>query len=217
MTIRTVGFTLAIMSGLLARAASAQDEPRVGIVMGYPASVGVMWRISDRIALRPEIDADKSSREVISSVSITLPPFPTLTPFPGIDPISRTTVTTIDSWQVSVGVSALFYLSKGDALRTYLSPRWAYSRSSSNSSSSEPALDDSGSVFRTSAQSLSGSFGAQYAISRRFSVFGELGGTFTHVTDVPQESSSSSIVVSNLTTTARGVGIRSGVGIVLYF
>ena len=95
--------------------------------MGYPASVGVIWQVNDRVALRPELNVQKASGESTSTIAISLS---------SVVPGSVVSVTTSDSWQFSAGVSALFYLSTHDALRTYVSPRWAYTRTSNNSSSS---------------------------------------------------------------------------------
>ena len=41
-----------LMAGV--RPALAQDERRVGLVMAFPSEVGVLWQVSDRIAVRPD-------------------------------------------------------------------------------------------------------------------------------------------------------------------
>ena len=71
------------------------------------------------------------------------------------------------------------------------------------------------------ANFVSGSFGAQYALGRRFSVFGELGLGFSRTTTSPTPSSTSiaaggstSIVGTSSSST---LGTRSGAGVVLYF
>ena len=50
MAMRRIGLLAAIAIGLLAPAASAQDDPKAGITMGYPASVGIIWQVNDRVA-----------------------------------------------------------------------------------------------------------------------------------------------------------------------
>src|SRR5258708_25688508 len=169
MAMRRLGLLAAIGIGLIAPAAAAQDDPRVGITMGYPASVGIIWQMNDRVALRPEVTAQKASAE-----------FTTTTSFPVGGTIASTTATsTSDTWQVGVGVSALFYLTTHDALRTYVSPRWSYIRTSSSNSSSSlpPPSQTTGSV--GNGQFVSGSFGAQYALGQRFGLFGEVGLAYT--------------------------------------
>ena len=53
---RLVLFILAFAVALaVASEAQAQDTPRVGLTMGYPATVGVIWNVADRFALRPEM------------------------------------------------------------------------------------------------------------------------------------------------------------------
>src|SRR6185369_3693080 len=102
----------------LATTAAAQDSPRVGITMGYPASVGVMWHLSDRVALRPEFSfslTDSSSESLIDDEA--------------------------NFWTLGTGVSVLFYSSLTDNLRTYVAPRFSYGRTSGNSSNTESTTD----------------------------------------------------------------------------
>jgi hypothetical protein len=204
MAIRRIGVLAAITIGLLAPAASAQDEPRVGITMGYPASVGIIWQVNDRVALRPEISAQKSSADFTTTTSF----------FAGGTTTATTATSTSDTWQVGVGVSALFYLTAHDALRLYVSPRWSYVRTSSTNSSSSlpPPSQTTGSV--GNGHSVSGSFGAQYALGKRFGLFGEVGVGYTHVDNAPILTTTT--VVTGQTTT-RTLAARSGVGVILYF
>jgi hypothetical protein len=215
MTVRTIGVIVTITVGFFANSASAQGDPKVGITMGYPGSIGVIWKVTDRVALRPEVNVQKSSGESTSTLSLSITAFP----IGGTSTTTTTTVTTIDAWQVSAGLSALFYLTKGDALRTYVSPRWAYSRSSSGSSGSSSSLSelDNALTFGTSTHTVAGSFGAQYAIARRFNVFGEVGGTFTRSANTPQEQRASPVFSSSSRTVSRSFGARSGAGVILYF
>src|SRR5438067_11504419 len=89
------------------RAARAQNEPRVGLTMGYPSSVGVIWHMTNRVAVRPEITFARTTGDSIGN------------DLPGASPIS-----TSDSTGVGTGISALFYVHRWDALRTYISPRF---------------------------------------------------------------------------------------------
>ena len=134
--------------------AVAQDTRNVGITMGYPASIGVLWHATDKVAIRPDFAFSGNS----------------LTETPTVKNSTR---------NVAIGVSALFYIRKDDHVRTYVVPRLDYSRSSSSQSavSSTPALGTA----RWDAD-LAGSFGAQCALGDRFSVFAEVGVGVSHST-----------------------------------
>jgi hypothetical protein len=198
---------VAIAVVLLANSVSAQDDPRVGITMGYPQAIGVIWHVNDRIALRPEVTIDRtvSQSTTVSSVSAIVNGRVVAT--------SETEVSTTNSWQAGVGLSALFYLSKHDALRTYVSPRWTYVRSSYTS---DGGLSDVSFGLDEAAHSLSGSFGAQYTLGRRFAVFGEAGLAYTHLTRSPNTPDALSFITSGKGA-VNGVAVRSGAGVILYF
>ena len=67
--------------------------------MGFPASVGVFWKVADRFAVRPEFNFSKTKTD----------DEPT-------------------TWSVGTGVTGLFYLNSGNPLRTYVAPRFTYAR-----------------------------------------------------------------------------------------
>jgi hypothetical protein len=95
--------SLAVSCGVLAvSAASAQEHGNVGITIGYPAAVGVVWHASDAVAIRPDFRISGSST----------------------DPSGT------NGWSLGTGVSALFYLGSTDNVRTYVSPRLDYQRNS---------------------------------------------------------------------------------------
>jgi hypothetical protein len=204
MRLREIGLMLMCVFSFGARAAVAQEPPTIGIAMGYPASVGVLWHVTDTIALRPELSLLKNSGELTSVSVIT---------FPGSSATSTTTSTT-DSWQVGVGVSGLLYVRKWDELRAYVSPRFSYMRTSSKVTSittspfagvSSPDFDSKSSTYL-----VSGSFGAQYALGKRFGVFGEVGVAFQH-----NVGSSGSFGRSE--STGNTINTRSGAGVLFYF
>ena len=86
----------------------AQERGQVGLTMGYPPAVGLVWHVTDLVAVRPEISFTSSASD------------PTSIPVLGTSTSSSSTL--------GVGVSALFYLWKWDALRAYVAPRFTYSR-----------------------------------------------------------------------------------------
>jgi len=85
-----------------ATAVSAQEHGNVGISIGYPAAVGVLWHATDTVAIRPDFRISGSST----------------------DPSG------VEGWTYGAGVSALFYLRTADNVRTYVSPRVDYQRNS---------------------------------------------------------------------------------------
>jgi hypothetical protein len=94
----------------------AQDDPKVGVTMEASTTVGVIWQVSNRFAVKPEIGFSKMSSE--SERSST------------------------DSSGVTPGVSGRLYLNTWDSLRTYVSPGYFYSRSTQHSGSSSLTLEN---------------------------------------------------------------------------
>jgi hypothetical protein len=176
-------------AGLTAAPAGAQSAGQVGVAMGYPASIDVVWHVFDRLALRPELTLGTTSGETSST--------------------GQTFASTVDGWNVGVGLGALVYTRRWDRLRTYVSPRVAWSRSTANSGTAPAggALSDSTSTVY--AASLS--FGGQYALGRHFAVFGEVGYAYNH-DDVVYTSGTARTDAITRTT-----GPRTAVGVVLYF
>lgn len=118
MRIRRLLLCASFMTVGLTTTAAAQEPSRVGITMGYPASIGVLWHISDRVALRPEFSftlTDSSSESLINDET--------------------------NFWSLGTGVSVLFYSSLTDNLRTYVAPRFSYARTSGDSNVTESTTD----------------------------------------------------------------------------
>ena len=171
-----------------ATGAAAQDSGKVGITMGYPAAVGIIWHLGDKVALRPELTFSGSSSETDRAGNV-------------IDIES-------DGWAFGTGISALFYLHQYDRVRTYFSPRFTYTKIKTTSSSSNGVFDSS-STGRASTYGIAGNFGAEGRIADKFSAFGEVGFGYDHTT-----TSSSS---SSTRTTGNTWGTRAGVGVIFYF
>lgn len=144
-------FVCAAVLGWLAlpAVASAQERGQVGATMGFPPSLGLMWHVSDRLAIRPEIGFSRSTTELESSLFI--------------DPDTESS-----AQSVSTGVSAIWYVRAAENnVRPYLSPRLTYIKNTSE--------NPDGDGPETTGWSMSGSFGVQYTPVRAFAVFGELG------------------------------------------
>jgi hypothetical protein len=172
-----------------ASGAAAQDRSTVGITMGYPASVGIIWHLGDKIAIRPELTFSGSSSESTT-------------------PSGSTVETESEGWTLGTGISALFYLHDYDRLRTYFSPRFTYNKVTSTISSTNGVFNSS-STGRASTYGIAGNFGAEGRIADKFSAFGEVGFGYNHTTT---SSSSSSTRVEG-----DSWGTRAGVGVIFYF
>jgi opacity protein-like surface antigen len=163
---------------LVPSVAAAQERGDVGVFMGYP-SLGLVWHVSERVAIRPEISFSSTSTEVDSSGGTG----------------------TSHNWNVKVGVSALLYLDDADRLRTYVAPQVTYTRTNGETSSVLSSIVGN-------SYGLAGLFGAQYSLNDRFSMFGEVGLGYTHV-------STSDLI--GTASKADNWGTRTGVGVILYF
>ncbi len=186
MQIRRLFFLAAGLLVLGSRAAGAQDAGKTGLTMGYPASIGIIWHPSDKVAIRPELSISGCSAESSNSAFSS----------------------ENDNWAVGTGVSVLFYLHSYDHVKTYFSPRITYNRNTQESTSSGVTT----ATVKSTATNTggAGSFGAQYGLSDKFSVFGEVGFGFNHST-----ASGSNNLLS--TSTGNSWGTRTGVGVILYF
>ncbi|HEY7285092.1 MAG TPA: hypothetical protein VH497_06610 [Vicinamibacterales bacterium] len=185
-----------LLSFVPSSVALAQDPGQVGITMGYPTAVGVIWHVSDSIAIRPEVNVTTSTTNVtLSSTSATA---------------------------YGVGISGLFYVKHWDALRAYVAPRYAYQHGSATSSTGIDLpfplpidLPTFQSSTTTSQHNFSGLFGAQYLLHRHFGVFGEVGATYTNTTSTFTTTPPTPVTQAN--PSSHAFGFRSGVGGIFYF
>jgi hypothetical protein len=91
-------FLLFAASVFCTNSAYAQDTRSFGVTMGYPASIGVLWHLSEGVAVRPELSFDFFSTETENDSPL------------GGD-------SSQDGHNVSVGLSALFYFARWDMTR----------------------------------------------------------------------------------------------------
>src|SRR5687768_2673105 len=166
---------------------NAQEKSKIGMTFGFPASVGIIWHATDKLAIRPEFGFSWNSTEAGTFES--------------------------DSTVLTMGVSALVYIAKWDDLSAYVSPRYTYNRLSSESSTSAPVVffDESERVQGTHA--FSGSFGTQYSFGRRYGAFGEFGlayGWSKNEIDSPLTGPGNELKSKSLST-------RTVAGLVFYF
>ena len=169
---------------------AAAQSGTLGLSIGYPTSLGVVWQPSALVAIRPEFtfelfDADSTS-------------------------VSRlgTSRFSTDTRLVGVGLSALFLVYREETLSVYVSPRYIHRRGKTIVAQDVPAdvfvggSDDR----KIQGHTITGSLGARYGLGARFAVFGELG------VDHSREDTTDPTTESRISRT----GIRSGAGVVVY-
>jgi hypothetical protein len=189
--------------------ALAQDAGQIGITMAFPSAVGVIWHVTDNVALRPDISFSTGSTEspaIRSGVSF-------------LDGLIGSTEST--STAVTAGVSGLLYFGTWDKLRAYVSPRYAYGRLTSNTGTTF-AVDN-----RNFTYAVTGSFGAHYQLHHRFAVFGETGFGYNHsrttftstigVPVIPVGPNVPAPVSQSEEINSHNWSTRSGAGVIFYF
>ena len=199
--------TAVLMAGV--RPALAQDERRVGLVMAFPSEVGVLWQVSDRIAVRP--DGSFTWAKHNSSYSLS---------FDDVDYGRYESESS--SHSIGGGFSVLVTVARWERLRAYAVPRVSYTRIAGDVRSTAVA---SSAVFITGgivvadeqeddqatgrAVEASGAFGVEYSLGERFGVYGEAGLSYASIKHPPFSSSDES--------STRAVGSRSSIGIIFRF
>lgn len=213
-----------------AASAWAQDDRSVGLTIGYPSAVGVIWQAADRVAIRTDTFFSSSWTDTDSANA-------------GDEFLRFVGTTSSTSGRTfGVGVSVLVTVAKWERLRAYLAPRAAYAQSSNESeisfSASLPGIPTviQPATFETkvTTQTYGASFGTQYGLGERFAAFGEVGvayasshpssggavrfgsgGSTSPIFNVPGVTSSISSSIPRPRTNS--LGIRSGVGVIFFF
>jgi hypothetical protein len=170
--------------------------------MGYPAQVGVLWTIVDRLAIRPELNWTHSTTETTTIATI----------FNTTGVTTNTVTARSTSNTIGPAISALIYVTTHEGLRTYVTPRFAYSHTTSKTDLgvSPPAGVPIPAGTTTTSYTLSGSFGAQYSVAKHFGLFGEVGAAFARNTLSP------GVPVVGASAKNRTAGLRSGAGVILF-
>jgi hypothetical protein len=179
---RVAGLLLVVFASLgVPAVAWGQEVGQKGITMGYPESIGLLWHVTDNVAVRPEFRFAHSTTD-------------TNVPFAGEN---------TSSTSFGVGVTALFYLKRYDSLRTYVAPGWTHSHT------------DPGAGTTANSDTIAGMFGAQYAVGKRFSIFGETGVAFSHSTS--KSDIAGPPIVDTFSAHGNSVATRTGAGVIFYF
>ena len=188
---RRILFTAAL---LLAAAvpASAQEAGQAGLTIGFPGSIGILWHVSDAVAIRPDFSFAHNSSESGSQFT-----------------------STSEAWIAGFGVSAHFYVGKiADHIRTYVTPRFGFTRTTTDSNTAGASYD---SKSHTNNYQYAGSFGVQYTPTRRFGMYGEAGVQYTRAESTFTADTALPIVFASGKSTNSTFSTRAGVGLVLYF
>lgn len=139
------------------------------------STIGVTYHMTDRFAVRPLVRFDRKRFKEVAAVAV-------VSSF-SFGSTQSSTQEEFDadvkqsSWAAGVGL--LCYVSRSENLSTYVSGSFEYSHVKSEwTLPSLPFGMDVFSSFRNytgSGKSVTGSFGLQYAVAKKFSVFGEVG------------------------------------------
>jgi hypothetical protein len=190
---------VALMLVMCGSRPAVAQEAKVGLTMGYPTAVGVLWQVSDRVAVRPEFSWAQSSLDTNTTFSQD----------------------SSDSSGVSFAISALVRLHQWGAVRSYVAPRFEAVRTTVETTVDLPMPQfppgfPSSQTVKTTGTSYEGggSIGIQASPAPHFGVFGEVGLMYAR-TKTDGESS----ILQSTPSTQRGhiVGIRSAVGVILFF
>jgi len=194
---------------------SAQDTPKIGLTMSAPTAIGVLWQVTGNVALRPEVTWTRAS-----------------TSSSQIDLTGGAPVTNDDSNGVGVALGALLYVGKADAFRTYVVPRFSYTRSNTSAAvNNNTILGPTTSESSASAYQTSGAVGGQYTFGRHFGVFGEAGLAYTRTNSttsttflITQTTIANGVLTQSIRTQTTGstshanaASTRAAVGAIIYF
>lgn len=189
---------------LLPATATAQPTKPVAVTLGYPAAVGVLWHVTDRLAVRPDVTLNRSQTKTTATST-------TSGLFGGSSAATSSSTQTDTTW--SAGVSLLVTLADVDDLRVYFVPRVSYLRATTSSDTSVLGLTGlEGFSSDNDGVTVLGGVGAHYMLGTRAAVFAESG-----VQYLRQTFSSSVLGITGTTSTATSVGLRSAVGFAVYF
>jgi len=163
-----------VISGLAlaARTADAQERGQVGLSMGYPEAVQLLWHATDAIAVRPGVSWRHSFSDPVGFSF-------------GISDGFGNTISTTSSSQttiIGVGVDILLSVRAWENVRAYVAPGYEYGSTRVRSmrttvSTGARAAPTENETRETSGHDhvVTGAFGVRYTPHRRFGVFGESG------------------------------------------
>jgi hypothetical protein len=209
------GLILSVLTVAFAQDAAAQEK-KVGLVVGYPADLGVLWQASERVALRADVGFTFNTTDISTQSGLSFG-----------SSVPTTITTTSSSANTSIGLSALFTIRNEDNLRLYIAPRGAlqlvhYSVEAdveppSAQSSTRPG-EASDVTHGYEAEFM---FGGQYRLRDRVAVFGETGLSYRQ-SSFPRLTTTfsvggASVAQSGPDSHSTSLGLRGSAGLVLFF
>jgi hypothetical protein len=213
-SIRIAGLFL-LFAALLAPAAEAQDEKRIGVVASFPGSIGFHWQPTDAFAVRVDGSYSHATSET-SSVNDDI-----LSTVPGVTLPSILVETESRSHNTAFAITALFTVYRSEPFRLYVAPRFGMSWSRTKATSTAtltgllPGVSLPPALFvpqdlelSSSAPSGGASLGASSRIGERFGIFGELGFNYSRSTQEDE------FLAERTTSTT---GTRASVGVIVFF
>ena len=209
---------------VFASSSAAQDR-KWGVLFGYPGSAGIQWDVAEKFAVRIDGHYDRNHTTLTTGMADP-PPRPSFTFFDSNFTTSQSifiaAITETTTQSGSIAVSGLFALHARDQLKIYVAPRVGVrivnlaTRTEWDVSGIPPPLLAAITLPANQERSqtnyspdFSAKFGAAYRLGDRFAVFGETGVGYT--------SGTASSTGSTLEIKQSSVGLRAGVGGILYF
>ena len=189
---------------------AAQDKPFV-VTAAYPGSIGAVWQLRERVALRSEFTLGYTS-----------------------ETDSTTTGISVTTWRYGGTASALLSVIRDGPRHLYVGPYYEFRRhNTALSAFVSSSTDDFGPGFtltnvpvdvRANEHSMGGVAGVEFRFEGRFSVFAEAGPAYrrtvrraSRVPTVPPNSSPLPFSDASLNTTTDGVRAIARAGVNVHF
>lgn len=221
---RRLVFILSAVMILTASLPAFAQQKTLGFVVGYPASIGVDWRINDRFSLRGDGTIRWSSAEQEQGIPVST----SLGLGSTLDSSAYSVRSHYDTKTTAgtIGIAAIINVSKADRFSMYVAPRMAWSLSKATAhvtyefNGIPPPFGDlarllPSQTIETTEHTPTASLvaGAIADVHERFKVFAEAGAGYTWGTLSPLVVGATSAP----STRTRAIGVRSGVGAIIYF
>lgn len=200
----------ALLTVALASPAAGQDKP-FGITFGYPASIGALWQVRERVALRPEFTIGYSN-ETDPDISLTA-----------------------HGWRFGIATSAVLSLYRDKPRHLYAVPYYEFRRRNAAFSQSmsyapdplEPQRSELTTLevnTRTNDHTIAGLIGIAFDVSDRSAVFAEVGPAYRQsirraapLPELPLIHSPISFSDDTLNTTENSIRAVGRVGVTVRF
>jgi hypothetical protein len=168
--------------------AAAQDAGRTGLVVLTPGTVGMVWHVSDHVAVRPEVSF------LFSAVDV--------------DDSSANEST---SGTAGLGVSVPLAIRRWGDATAYVAPRFSYVRATSDSGGPPDLRLES----VATSYGVGGSVGLQYLLGERFAIFAETGLSYARSSSGTESDSPAVTLLRK--THSWSLGTRAAIGAGFYF